>query len=280
VTPIPVLVGGAKMPRREQLPSQLQPLARRNALELSDGRWGYDVGRLMSTLDRLLADISQGAPEDRSTAEPSPPSWRLLAEGVLVAGVTAYLARRLGQQIDPDGNDTGKIARVVLRSGETWALTGAAISTWLALRTRRDAFVGFAVIGLLIGALAGTLGGATWALPHFLADVEGDAAEALGIGAVAVTGATFGSLIGSLWRPARGAAGLATGLLAGALCQLVVVASGWDAAETGEAKKIALLFAVQAIAISGATLATMLALDLRQAESGRGGSTTVAANRR
>lgn len=38
VTPIPVLVSGARMPEPEDLPTELRPLTRRNALELSDGR--------------------------------------------------------------------------------------------------------------------------------------------------------------------------------------------------------------------------------------------------
>src|SRR5215216_494929 len=57
VTPIPVLVSGARMPNREDLPPEVQAITRRNALELSDHRWRYDMGRLISTLDQLLAEI-------------------------------------------------------------------------------------------------------------------------------------------------------------------------------------------------------------------------------
>jgi hypothetical protein len=51
---IPVLVGDAKMPAKNDLPDALRPLARRNALQISDSRWDYDVGRLMQALDRVL----------------------------------------------------------------------------------------------------------------------------------------------------------------------------------------------------------------------------------
>lgn len=44
---IPVLVEGATMPPAIELPTDLKPLARRNALELSDARWRYDVERLI-----------------------------------------------------------------------------------------------------------------------------------------------------------------------------------------------------------------------------------------
>jgi TIR domain len=69
VTPIPVLVAGARVPNRDDLPPEVQSITRRNAIELSDGRWGYDVGRLIAALDRLLADIS--SPERSSRAEES-----------------------------------------------------------------------------------------------------------------------------------------------------------------------------------------------------------------
>jgi hypothetical protein len=60
VTPIPVLVAGARMPNRRDLPQELRPLTRRNALELSEGRWRSDVGRLITTLDELLAETRPG----------------------------------------------------------------------------------------------------------------------------------------------------------------------------------------------------------------------------
>jgi len=48
---IPVLLGGASMPRSTDLPEPLQPLARRNAVELSDSRWEYDRDRLFEALE-------------------------------------------------------------------------------------------------------------------------------------------------------------------------------------------------------------------------------------
>ena len=55
VTPIPVLVAGARMPNRQDLPPEVQAITRRNALELSDYRWRADIGLLISRLDELLA---------------------------------------------------------------------------------------------------------------------------------------------------------------------------------------------------------------------------------
>ena len=44
---IPVLVGGAHMPRKQDLPEELAPLSRRNAIELSETRFHADVDRLI-----------------------------------------------------------------------------------------------------------------------------------------------------------------------------------------------------------------------------------------
>ena len=48
---VPVLVGGGAMPAAGALPEPLKPLARRQAFELSDGRWDYDVRTLVSRLE-------------------------------------------------------------------------------------------------------------------------------------------------------------------------------------------------------------------------------------
>ena len=52
---IPVLVDGASMPRRQDLPASLQPLATRHAIEISDDRRAYDIDRLLHSLDPSAA---------------------------------------------------------------------------------------------------------------------------------------------------------------------------------------------------------------------------------
>jgi hypothetical protein len=64
---IPVLVQGATMPSAEELPRSLGGLARRNALELSDARWSYDVDRLTATVERVM-----GMPARASEASEGP----------------------------------------------------------------------------------------------------------------------------------------------------------------------------------------------------------------
>jgi hypothetical protein len=50
---IPVLVEGATMPQVDSLPDALKPLAQRQAHELSDHRWSYDVRRLIEAAEKL-----------------------------------------------------------------------------------------------------------------------------------------------------------------------------------------------------------------------------------
>ncbi len=50
---IPVLVDGAQMPAEEKLPANIQRLARRQAHELTDRRWDYDVDQLFDQLGRI-----------------------------------------------------------------------------------------------------------------------------------------------------------------------------------------------------------------------------------
>jgi predicted ATPase len=68
---IPVLVGGARMPREADLPTLLAGLAYRTALELSDAGWDHQISGLLDALNQVLGPASgtgaQGAP-------PCPPS--------------------------------------------------------------------------------------------------------------------------------------------------------------------------------------------------------------
>lgn len=64
---LPVLVNDATMPTEEELPPPLAPLARRQAHELSNTRWEYDVGRLIDVLERRLAKARQVRPSAAET---------------------------------------------------------------------------------------------------------------------------------------------------------------------------------------------------------------------
>jgi hypothetical protein len=62
---IPALVQGAEMPSEDVLPGPLAKLARRNAIEISDSRWAFDVERLIAAVEEALMK------EPAQQAEPS-----------------------------------------------------------------------------------------------------------------------------------------------------------------------------------------------------------------
>ena len=77
---VPVLLPGAVMPAEGDLPEPLKPLARRNALTLSDAHWDADM-------DRLTQHIGPPARRTRRV-------WALGGAAVLVALAAAWLALR------------------------------------------------------------------------------------------------------------------------------------------------------------------------------------------
>jgi hypothetical protein len=74
---LPVLVNGAVMPSAQELPPELAPLARRQAQELSNSRWDFDVGHLITALERWLARAAGTGPvtvgNARQGVQPLPP---------------------------------------------------------------------------------------------------------------------------------------------------------------------------------------------------------------
>jgi hypothetical protein len=262
VTVIPVLVAGARMPEPEELPDGLQALGRRNALELSDARWRYDVGRLIEALEERVAETQVfQAPQPEAPAPSSSgrtrPTARVLLQAALVAGATGFAARWLGELIPTDQqSDAAEFAGKVLRRTETWALVGAMLAVWItALRGEARLIPRRGLIGLAVGAAAGTVGGAISAVDVLIPGAE-DMNEALSVLSIAAIGAVIGALIGGLWLPRRLGVGMAAGVVAGGLIQLAF--TGW-AANTGF--EHALETGAQCVAIAAATVAVMVVLD-------------------
>ncbi len=297
VTPIPVLVSGAQMPPPTQLPEPLRLLARRNALELSDGRWRHDVGRLQVTLDRLLgvtgADARERAAEfpltplpDRTPAPTSdaapppalstPPGWRLAAEATAVAGLLAAGARGLAQLIPKAGETTGEsggganaaeLVSVVARRGLTWALVAAALALLFGFWGRREDLGRLAVWGLLVGALAGAIGGLVYGVPVVLPDenlttTELSQAHHIDVWSFAVTGGIVGGLIGSFWRPRQRGVGVVVGALAAAVVEALFYKVE-PAVNPATGVTIA-FFGLSAAAVAGLTTAALIALSRAQ----------------
>jgi TIR domain len=280
---IPALVHGARMPRREDLPPGLKPLARRNALELSDGRWGYDVGRLLSVLDERVTDEE---PIPEPPAEP-PPShgWRLALEGALVAAAVAGLgslaARLIPEHPEVKGSEgpttaetAEHVAEFLARETVALALVGVALALWLGYRMSSERRLGPWLRGLLVGALAGAAGGAIYATAVFSPRQNLTLPERrrVELASIAVAGGLLGGLLGSIWRPPRVGWALLAGALGGVLFQVVVLVT--EADQRGVARS-AVSYALAGAAVAGLALVAMVLLDRReQASAGLTGTRT------
>jgi TIR domain len=92
ITVIPVLVQGAAMPSKEELPPDLQALAWRNAAELRHTRWDADFAELATTLQSHSGYV--GLPEAHPPRRPSRWRWPVLAAlslAVLAIALTVVL---------------------------------------------------------------------------------------------------------------------------------------------------------------------------------------------
>lgn len=182
---IPVLVDGARMPSERELPDSLRALARRNACELTDGRWDYDVEVLCRRLRRLLGEptVAHERPlptnPDRPDAERMPavdtPTTSVAVAAlatVAAAAVAGVLAMALTRSLSGTGEGEGQWARLVgyaTERGVIWAIIGAIVLGAAAVAFGRARVpLGSVVIGAGAGLLGGAAGGAGYmALKQF-----------------------------------------------------------------------------------------------------------------
>ncbi|QHE88877.1 toll/interleukin-1 receptor domain-containing protein [Hydrogenophaga sp. BPS33] len=68
---VPVLVGGALMPRAEDLPQDLKPLARRQAIEVSHKQWDATTAELIQALEGMLAPGTARESRPQPLVDPS-----------------------------------------------------------------------------------------------------------------------------------------------------------------------------------------------------------------
>jgi TIR domain len=89
---VPVLVRGARMPRADQLPADLQELAYRNAVELTHARWKSDLQVLIEALKPYL-DVADGGFLARLAVSGAS---TLATEAALIERVSRELANYIG----------------------------------------------------------------------------------------------------------------------------------------------------------------------------------------
>jgi hypothetical protein len=105
---IPALVGGASMPSEEDLPPELKPLTRRQAVLLSDQDWDHTVERLIETLEGALRAAASAAPnKPAGLNRPGSPLARVgggVLAALLLAGALFYKAHRRPSPAPPAPN--------------------------------------------------------------------------------------------------------------------------------------------------------------------------------
>jgi hypothetical protein len=243
---IPVLVDGARLPPREELPESLLALRRRNAFELSDRRWDYDVDELGTHLDGLLRGTSAvhlkpvtPAPTAEMAAAPAPAPAALPAPepadhttfavlaAAAVALLTAFpadlLAHSLVDRARLDRDNLVTVRDFVLEKAIFFGIAGAlaALAVGFLSRRSREPIVSF-----LLGLGAGIVAGAVYAGAYAgltLSSAEGTDTASTAVGMIAA-GAFLGWAFGAERAGARleaSCAGLAGGLLAGGVVGLL-----------------------------------------------------------
>lgn len=240
---IPVLVDGARLPPREELPESLLALRRRNAFELSDRRWDYDVGMLGQHLDGLLRGTSAlhvkpvGPPPTptatlAATPTPAPAAAAAVPEpadhttfavfaAAAVALLTAFpadlLARNLVDRAPLDRDNLITVRDFILEKAIFFGIAGAlaALAVGFLSRRSREPIVSF-----LLGLGAGVVAGAAYAGAYAgltLSSAEGTDTASTAVGMIAA-GAFLGWAFAAERSGSRmeaSCAGLAGGLLAG-----------------------------------------------------------------
>jgi hypothetical protein len=137
---VPVLVGGASMPSLDDLPDELKPFARRNAVELTETAWRGQVDALIESLQRGLRQAR--APE-------LPPGTEVLSidhdravnavtfspDGNRIATACGDAAARVWSL--PDGQELLRVIHGAVVSGVDFAPDGRQLATSAADLTAR-----------------------------------------------------------------------------------------------------------------------------------------------
>lgn len=120
---IPTLVQAAEMPSSDDLPAPLQRLSHRNAIELSDSRWHFDVQRLIKHLEQLAGEAAgPPAAEEVSTPPRRRPRWlipALVGASLLVLAAVAAIALGTRGETSGSGEDARYVGLIDARLDES-----------------------------------------------------------------------------------------------------------------------------------------------------------------
>jgi hypothetical protein len=241
---IPVLVDGARLPPREELPESLLGLRRRNAFELSDSRWDYDLDQLGKHLDVLLRGTSAihlsptgppptptavqtPAPAPAPAPEPADHTTGAVLAAAAVALLTAFpadlIARNLVDRASLDRDDLVTVRDFVLEKAIFFGIVGALAALAVGFLSRRSREP---IVSTVLGLGAGIIAGAVYAGAYAgltLSSAEGTDTASTAVGMIAA-GAFLGWAFAAERSGSRmeaSCAGLAGGLMAGGIVGLL-----------------------------------------------------------
>src|SRR5690606_20577304 len=120
---VPLLVGGAKMPRAADLPEDCSGLARRNAVELSQMRFGADVDKLADAVRQTVIQHLKPRSSAQEVAHKAEALKELRAKLVDAADSPLYETRTEGRYFPVLGE--GNPDAALLFIGESPGITEA-----------------------------------------------------------------------------------------------------------------------------------------------------------
>ena len=139
---IPVLVNGAVMPEKHELPEGLAELSALNAASLADSHWQYDLDKLMTQIDPRPAPAPAPGPAPESP--PDKPKLRMPA--LISLGLLAMILLVLiGDDYDQE----------TMLGGATMAVIAFFLSAYSYFKARNDGKLSKAlcIAGMILGVL-------------------------------------------------------------------------------------------------------------------------------
>ena len=88
---VPVLIDGAPLPSEADLPEDLRPLVRRQALAVEDARWKSDVARLAESLARVGG---LARPSSATATAPQPVASKASSTATMMSATEMFWAER------------------------------------------------------------------------------------------------------------------------------------------------------------------------------------------
>ena len=113
---IPVLIEGAAPPAEPALPEPLRPLAQRDAHDITDERWTYDVERLIAMMERLAGP----------KARPAASRWAIVAIAlalVIAIGAAALMYSKTRATPAAQGEPAAELPPPASQAVGSWVAT-------------------------------------------------------------------------------------------------------------------------------------------------------------